>query len=230
VAPPVSERDAHEYVSSGCPVPGTRVVVADEEGGDLPEGRVGRILLSSDSMMNGYLNAPGVAADGPRPGLLDTGDLGFMLGGELFVTGRAKDVIIIAGRNYHPQPFELAAATVDGVRPGGTAAIGLPDAERGTEQLEIVVETKHHNDEVRAQEMRREVEQTVARSTGVSPSHVVIVKPGSLPRTSSGKTQRHLVSRMLAEGGPTGGLPGGLPAGEQPGGQEPPASPTASVG
>jgi fatty-acyl-CoA synthase len=198
--PALSELDAQDLVSCGRPVPGTRVRVVDEHGQTLPEGAAGTILTASESMMTGYLGLSGHRADALRDGWLNTGDLGFFLDGELFVTGRAKDVIIIAGRNYHPQPFELAATMVDGVRPNGAAAVGLPDADTGTERLTVVVETKFYHDAEPAAQVRRAVERMVASHTGVPPSRVVTVRPGSLPRTSSGKTQRHLVAGMLARG------------------------------
>jgi fatty-acyl-CoA synthase len=199
MGPPASDADAQEFVSSGVPVPGTKIRITGEDGRDLPDGRAGKVLVNSTSMMNGYLGVP--LEEVVRDGWLETGDLGFVLDGELFVTGRAKDLIIIAGRNYHPQPFEAAATTVDGVRASGAAAVGRYDAATGTERLVIVVETKFHDDEEQAGRIRTEVERRVSERTGVSPGQVVTVKPGRLPRTSSGKMQRHLVAASLAQAG-----------------------------
>jgi fatty-acyl-CoA synthase len=196
---PDYEWDAQEYVSSGRPVPGVRVKIVGRDGTELAAGRAGRVLVASESMMTGYYGLPGKTAEDLRDGWLLTGDLGFMIDGELYVTGREKDLIIIAGRNYQPQPFEMAAATLDGVRSGGVAAIGVPDPERGTEHLVLVVESKHVGGD-HAGELATEVERTVAELTGVRPNQVLIVAPGSVPKTSSGKKQRPLLAKMIALG------------------------------
>lgn len=193
--PPSSAQDTRELVSSGLPVPGVGIRIVDDAGGELPDGVVGRVLVTGDSMMTGYLTENGIET---YDGSLDTGDLGFTLDGELFVTGRHKDLIIIAGRNYQPQPFEQAAATVDGVRAVGVAALGLPDAGSGTERLVIVVETPLHRDAARSERLRREVERAVVGETGVRPGRVAVVRPGTLPRTSSGKLRRPLLTAMMA--------------------------------
>jgi acyl-CoA synthetase (AMP-forming)/AMP-acid ligase II len=202
-----SEWDAHEYVSSGVPVPGVKVRVVDVDGLDLPDGSAGRILVSSDSMMTGYFGLPNRTAEDLREGWLHTGDLGFLLDGELFVTGREKDLIIIAGRNYQPQPFEIAASTVPGVRAGGVAAVGRQDHVRGTEQLVLVVETKLFGDTAAAVDLRAAVERAVADLAGVRPHEVIVVQPGTVPKTPSGKMQRPLLAKMLAMGAVGGAAP-----------------------
>ncbi|MFL6144134.1 MAG: AMP-binding protein [Labedaea sp.] len=195
-----SEWDAHEYVSSGREVPGVKIRVVDTEGFDLPDGWAGRVLVASDSMMSGYYGLPERTEEDLRDGWLNTGDLGFIMDGELFVTGREKDLIIIAGRNYQPQPFEIAAGTVPGVRGGGVAAVGLQDAERGTEHLVLVVETNQFGDAGAADALRAGVEQAVSELAGVRPNEVIIVAPGTVPKTPSGKLQRPLLVKMLALG------------------------------
>ncbi|ROP34064.1 AMP-binding protein [Couchioplanes caeruleus] len=199
--PSASDEDAHPYVSCGVPVPGIKIRVVDDTGLDVGDGRVGRILVAAESMMTGYIENPEA---GPvldlRDGWLDTGDLGFQLGGELFVTGRHKDLVILAGRNYQPQSFELAAEKVAGVRPGGAAAVGVPDPASGTERLVMVVETVHHRDPGLSAATADEVGAVVARRTGVRPARVVMVPPRTLPKTSSGKLQRSRVAARVAAG------------------------------
>ncbi|MGP3977344.1 AMP-binding protein [Streptomyces sp. 8N114] len=199
-APPVSDQDAQSYVSSGIPVPGIRVRITDPEGREVPEGHAGSVLVASESMMAGYYGMPERTAEDLRDGWLTTGDLGFMLGGELFVTGRSKDLVIIAGGNYQPQPLELAATTVEGVRPGGVAAVGVLDPEQGTERLVMAVESRLHSDPEEAALLGKRVELAVSKATGLRPSEVVVVPRKTLPRTPSGKAQRPLLARMLAEG------------------------------
>jgi fatty-acyl-CoA synthase len=150
--------------------------------------------------MSGYFGQPNKTAADLREGWLYTGDLGFLLDGELFVTGREKDLIIIAGRNYQPQPFEIAASSVPGVRAGGVAAVGVTDSARGTEQLTLVVETKQFGDPAAAADLRAAVERAVSDVSGVRPHAVLVVPPGSVPKTPSGKLQRPLLVKMLAMG------------------------------
>ncbi|CRK55116.1 Long-chain-fatty-acid--CoA ligase [Alloactinosynnema sp. L-07] len=197
---PRSTEDAHPYVSSGIPVPGTKVRVSDTEDIDLPDGHVGRVRVASESMMTGYLNGPADPVLDLRDGWLDTGDLGFLRDGELFVTGRGKDLIILAGRNYQPQNFERAAETVDGVRAGAAAAVGVPDAASGTEKMVLVVESKYHRDPATALHTGKLIERAVAEHTGVRPARVIVVSPRTLPKTSSGKLQRSQVAAAVAAG------------------------------
>jgi acyl-CoA synthetase (AMP-forming)/AMP-acid ligase II len=158
------------------------------------------VLVASDSMMTGYFGQPERTAEDLREGWLHTGDLGFLLDGELFVTGREKDLVIIAGRNYQPQPFEIAAATVPGVRAGGVAAFGLQDSESGTEQLVLVVETKLYEDAATVARLGPAVERAVADLAGVRPNRVIVVPPGTVPKTPSGKLQRPLLAKQVAAG------------------------------
>jgi fatty-acyl-CoA synthase len=198
--PPLSDVDAHSYVSSGTALPGTRIRVADASDADLPAGHVGRVLVASESMMTGYLNGPADPLLELRDGWLDTGDLGFLLDGELFITGRSKDLIILAGRNYQPQTFELAAETVAGVRMGATSAVGVLDPGTGTQRMVIVVESKDHRNHDLASAMATAIDRAVADLTGVRPAQVVVVGPRSLPKTSSGKLQRSRVAAMVTAG------------------------------
>ncbi len=198
--PPLSEQDAQEYVSSGLAVPGIRIRITDEGGRELPEGHSGAVQVASDSMMTGYYGMPERTAEDLCEGWLNTGDLGFRLDGELFVTGRSKDLVIIAGGNHQPQPLELAATAVEGVRPGGVAAVGVLDPVQGTERLVLVVESRLHADPEEAALLGKRVEQAVSRATGLLPAEVVVVPRKTLPKTPSGKAQRPLLARMLAEG------------------------------
>jgi acyl-CoA synthetase (AMP-forming)/AMP-acid ligase II len=138
------------------------------------------------------------------------------VGGELFVTGRVKDLIVIAGRNYHPYPAEAAAAAVAGVRTGSAAAVGVPDPARGSEMLAIVVESAAAARPQRVPELSAAVAQAVTDEVGLRPGQVVVVRPGTLARTSSGKLQRSRIAADLAAGRLGSAGPGGSAAG--PGG------------
>jgi acyl-CoA synthetase (AMP-forming)/AMP-acid ligase II len=118
-----------------------------------------------------------------RNGWLNTGDLGFVLDGELHITGRAKDVIILRGQNHTPQDIEQAVDDVDGIRVGCAAAIG--DLTEDGERLVLFVEFR----EARA-DLAEDCRRAVLKKTGLNPDLVVLVAPGTIPRTSSGKIRR----------------------------------------
>src|SRR5262249_43482482 len=129
-----------EIVSVGKPLPGTEVEIRDSGGNCLPDRRVGRIHVRSPSVMLGYFGGFDSASPGLAQGWLDTGDLGFSLDGELYVSGRAKDLVIIRGANHPPQEFESCLDTVPGVRPGCAVALGFLPQDADGEQLLILAE------------------------------------------------------------------------------------------
>jgi len=125
-----------------------------------------------------------------RPnGFLDSGDRAFLAEGEVFITGRAKDLIIKAGRNLIPQEIEAAAAEVEGVRGGSVVAFGVEDEALGTERMVVVVETKEESATGRAR-IEGDVERAVSELVGVPPDEVLAVRPRVVPKTSSGKIRR----------------------------------------
>jgi fatty-acyl-CoA synthase len=125
-----------------------------------------------------------------RNGWFHTGDLGYIAQGELYVTGRIKDLIIINGRNVHPQTIERAASTVEGVKKGSVAAFSRPG--RLGEELVLAVETRG-NDTAR---IISAIEVAVQEAILTKPVDIICIKPGSLPRTSSGKLKRYQVRQQ----------------------------------
>ncbi len=194
------DTDRQELVSSGGALKGIEIRVVDEKGADLPDRRQGTILLRCPSMMSGYYRQPEETAKVLDDDWLDTGDQGFLDDGQLYVTGRIKDVVIIAGSNYHPYAFEAAAATVDGLRADAVAAVGCPDPERSTEALVVVVESRSHADAAHVAEIRSSVIGAVSAETGLRPDRVEVVPRGALPKTPSGKLQRRKVVEALVNG------------------------------
>ncbi|MFG1919667.1 AMP-binding protein [Micromonospora sp. NPDC048898] len=192
--------DRQELVSSGNTLAGVEVTVVDDDGNPLPDRVQGNVLLRTDSMMEGYYGQPDETAKVLTDGVLRTGDQGFLDAGELFVTGRVKDIIIIAGRNYHPYVFETVAATVADARPGGVAAVGVPAGELGTETLVLVVESQQHSDPASVARLREAVTAAVSAETGLRPDRVEIVPRGALAKTPSGKLQRRRIAAALREG------------------------------
>ncbi|HYS11266.1 MAG TPA: fatty acyl-AMP ligase [Myxococcales bacterium] len=168
---------ARELPSVGAPLPGFDVDV-----------RHGRIFVRGPSVMRGYYRNPSATRAALQDGWLDTGDLGFIDGGELFVSGRAKDLVILRGVNHAPQEFEDALDGVEGVRPGCAAAVGLPTAEG--EELVLLVETDGSAD-------AEWICGRVLERTGIRPYAIHLLAPGTLPRTSSGKLRRGEALRQL---------------------------------
>jgi len=138
----------------------------------------------------GYYKHPDATAASRRGGWFRTGDLGYVVDGELVVCGRIKDVIIVGGRNVFPEDVERAAESVEGVRAGNVIAFGT-EGRRGREAVVVVAETKH--DEIAP--VRAAVAARVTEAVGVPPEDIVLVRPGTLPKTSSGKPQRSLCRR-----------------------------------
>ncbi|HWJ24665.1 MAG TPA: AMP-binding protein [Gemmatimonadaceae bacterium] len=187
------EDGALRFVSVGTALPGheVRIVAADAAAAEeVPERVVGRIVFRGPSVTAGYHgNAEATAAVSLPGGWMDSGDLGYRAGGELYVTGRRKDLIIKGGRNLVPQEIEEVAAAVDGVRKGCVAAFGVADPTQGTEQLVVVAETRT-TEPAEWTALEAAVIARVAEVVGLPPDRVVVVPPGSVPKTPSGKIQR----------------------------------------
>jgi 1-acyl-sn-glycerol-3-phosphate acyltransferase len=164
---------------------------------------VGRIVFRGPSSMREYYrNRSATAAVMLPDGWLDSGDLGYRSGRELFVTGRLKDVIIKAGRNLVPEEIEEVASTVAGVRKGCVVAFGVADDTTGTERLVVLAESRARSRDDHAR-LEQSVRSSVAAAVGVPPDTVVIVAPGTVPKTPSGKIRRS-ASRAVYLQGPAG--------------------------
>jgi 1-acyl-sn-glycerol-3-phosphate acyltransferase len=213
-ARPAPEGDARalRFVSAGRALPGHELEVVDEQGRPVGERVVGRLVFRGPSATEGYYGKPEATAAIRVPGgWLDSGDLAYQADGELYVTGRRKDLIIVGGRNLAPQEVEEAAASVPGVRRGCVVAIGSRSAELGTERLLVVAETRV-TDPAERDRIERAVRERVIGAVDVPPEVVALVPPGAVPKTSSGKIRRS-ATRDLYEAGRLGqerGLP--LPA------------------
>ena len=177
----------------GRPLPGLEIRIVDPESGDAMRSReVGELEVRGSSVTPGYYRRPDATAAALHDGWLRTGDLGYLLDGELIVCGRIKDVIIVGGRNVFPEDVERAASAVDGVRAGNVIAFGV-EGRRGREAVVVVAESRADD----VDSVRDAVAAQVRDAVGVS-TEVVLVNPGTLPKTSSGKLQRSLCrSRYL---------------------------------
>ena len=180
----------------GRPVEGLEIRVVDPATGDVLKDReVGELEIRGTSVTPGYYKRPDANAELFHDGWLRTGDLAYLLDGEMVMCGRIKDMIIVGGRNVFPEDIERALATVDGVRAGNVIAFGV-DGSQGKEGLVVVAESKSAD----LPELRRTVAQRVRDAVGLPAKDIVLVLPGSLPKTSSGKLQRSLCKiRYLGE-------------------------------
>jgi len=178
--PPVS------LVSCGSPLPGHRLQIVGEDGRPVKERHVGEILLAGPSVMLGYYKQDALTAQTIRDGWLRTGDLGYLSGGELFVCGRAKDIIIVNGRKYHPQDLEWAVDALAGVRRGRVVAFGATEFGQADRVVIVVEPSGTVSSEVLVETIRREIRDLF----GLYVADVAVVRSGTVARTTSGKVQR----------------------------------------
>jgi fatty-acyl-CoA synthase len=187
-------------VSVGVPLPGVEVELRDGDGAPVGEDRLGRIHVRGPSLMSGYFGRPRETAEALSGGWLDTGDLGFVADGELHVSGRVKDVVIVRGANHDAQEFEAGLAGVPGVRPGCAVAAGFLPPGAEAEELLVLAERDPLAPAVDDHALEGSVREAVLRGTGVAPHTVALLAPGSLPRTASGKLRRAEALRRFQAG------------------------------
>ena len=184
----------------GTRLPEHEVRIVDDAGEPVAERRVGRLVFRGPSMTSGYFRKPEATAAITLPGgWLDSGDLAYRASGEIHVCGRRKDLIIKGGRNLVPQEIEEAAAAVEGIRRGCVVAFGVPNASLGTEGLVVVAETRVE-DETARERLVGAVTERVALAVEVPPDQVVLVPPGTVPKTSSGKVRRAATRELYLRG------------------------------
>jgi fatty-acyl-CoA synthase len=197
IAKPLAVADADEELDVrrlpllGTAVPGLELKVVDPETREeLPERHVGELLLRGTSVTPGYYKRPDATAALFHDGWLCTGDLAYLLNGQLILCGRIKDVIIVGGRNVFPEDIERACGTLDGVRAGNVIAFGV-DGYKGKETVVVVAEVRLAADsEISLDDVRHSIHHRTLEVCGLPPRDVMLVRPGTLPKTSSGKLQR----------------------------------------
>ena len=195
VARPANHGDTIKMVSAGKPIIDTRLRVFDTQGEDLPERHIGELALQSHCMLSGYYKRPDITKKAFIDGWYMTGDLGYLSDGELYVTGRKKDLIIVGGKNIYPQDLEYLASEVEGVHPGRLVAFGIFNEDIGTEDVVVIAEIDHDFDpafqnDFRVEMVAAEIRQQVTSGSDVALRYVRVVPRNWLIKTSSGKISR----------------------------------------
>lgn len=186
---PQAGQPSMKMLSSGRPLANVQVRIQGGHAKQLGEGEVGEIALKSDCMLSGYFNRPDETRQAFHEGWYLTGDYGYLSHGELFVSGRKKDMIIVGGKNIYPQDLEALTYEVPGVHSGRSVAFGMFDEEQGTEEVVVIVEVDSDDPAVHLR-VAEEVRQYVTRNSAIALRHVRAVGPRWIIKTSSGKTAR----------------------------------------
>ncbi len=197
-APPDAP-DAQTFVSCGLPLIDHEVRILGADGREAPERREGRLQFRGPSATRGYFNAPEKTAELIEGDWLDSGDLAYMSEGEIFVTGRTKDIVKRAGRNIHPADVEAALCGLPGVAPNGAVLFSAHDPARGTERLVIALETAVQAEAGR-QALVKAAQELAADHLESAVDDIVLMAPDSIPRTESGKVRRPALREAYERG------------------------------
>jgi acyl-CoA synthetase (AMP-forming)/AMP-acid ligase II len=187
--PATAGQPSVKMVSAGPAIPNVEVMVADEKGNRLPDRTIGELALRSNCMLTEYYHRPDATEKALRNGWYFTGDYGYMVGEQVYVAGRKKDMIIVGGKNVYPMDLEELAMQVPGVHPGRVVAFGVFNEQAGTEDVVIVAEVDTQ-DQTELERIGDAVRQVVTRGSAVALRHVHLVGAKWLIKTSSGKTAR----------------------------------------
>jgi acyl carrier protein len=200
-AQPVQQRDPHalQFVACGRPLPGHDVRIVDDAASEVGERVEGRLEFKGPSATSGYFRNTAETRRLFHDDWLDTGDRAYRADGDVFVTGRVKDIVIRGGRNLYPDEIEAAVGAIDGVRRGCVAVFGVPDESTGTERLVILAETRL-DDKPAREKARAAIVETVVAVLGEPPDEVILAPPHTVLKTSSGKIRRSACRDLLLRG------------------------------
>jgi fatty-acyl-CoA synthase len=198
LAPP-DDSSPLRFVSCGRPLPDHEVRIVDAEGRPARERAEGGVQFRGPSVTAGYFRNQEATRAVLQEGWMDSGDLGYVAQGELFITGRRKDLVIKGGRNLYPQEVEEMTGDIPGIRKGCVAAFGVPEMETGTERLIVVAESRQSTPLAR-ERLQTAVIERVVDALGIPPDAVVISAPGSVRKTSSGKVRRSATREAYLSG------------------------------
>ncbi|BFM17123.1 AMP-binding protein [Maricurvus nonylphenolicus] len=183
------DSEALQFVAAGQPLPNHQVRIVDEAGRELPERTEGRLEFCGPSATSGYYRNAEATAKLFSDKWLDSGDRAYMAEGDIFITGRSKDIIIRAGRNLYPHELEEKIGNIDGIRKGCVAVFASKDKHSETETLVVLAETREDDETVRAQ-LRESITELCIELMETPPDDIVLAPPYAVPKTSSGKIRR----------------------------------------
>jgi 1-acyl-sn-glycerol-3-phosphate acyltransferase len=190
---------AQRFVACGRPLAGHAIRIVDEAGNEVGERVEGRLEFKGPSATQGYFRNPAETARLFHDGWVDTGDRAYVAAGEVYLTGRVKDIVIRGGRHFYPQEIEDAVGAVDGVRKGGVAVFGCPDPNTGTERLVVLAEVRSDDAGTRAR-LRETITGAVLDALGEPPDEIVLAPPHTVLKTSSGKVRRSACRALYEQG------------------------------
>ena len=194
--------DAMRVVACGRALPGHAIRIVDAAGDELPDRHVGRLQFRGPSATSGYYRNPEATARLIRDGWLDSGDDAYMVEGEIYLTGRVKDLVIRGGRNLYPYELEEAVGAIPGIRKGCVAVFASTDPANATERLVVMAETREQDEAVR-EALRQKINEAAIDVIGLPADEIVLAPPHSVLKTSSGKIRR-AASREAYERGEVG--------------------------
>lgn len=188
-----------EFVASGQPLPGYEIRIVDPEGRELPERYEGRLQFCGPSATHNYFHNPQQTRKLFDGKWLNSGDLAYMGGGDVYITSRSKDIIIRAGRNIYPYEVEEMVGNIAGIRKGCVAVFGTTDQLTATEQVVILAETRESNNEVK-EKLLREIGGIVSDLMGTAADEILLLPPHTILKTSSGKIRRAASREQYEQG------------------------------
>lgn len=194
-----ADKNALCFVTGGYPLPGHQIRIADDNGRERPEREQGYLQFRGPSTTSGYYHNPQATKNLFRQEWLDSGDLAYIAEGEVFITGRSKDVIIRAGRNIYPHEVEEAVGNIAGTRKGCVVAFGTADPRTGTERLVVMAETRETDVDVR-ETIQKKIFTLTSDLIGSPPDEVILVPPHTVLKTSSGKIRRSACREIYEQG------------------------------
>ncbi len=192
-------KNSLSFVACGRPLPNHEIRVVDPVGHELPERQNGRVQFRGPSACSGYFRNPEATAKLFDGDWLDSGDLGYISAGDIYITGRSKDLIIIAGRNIYPQELEEVVSEVAGIRKGNVAVFGSIDRNSGTERLVVLAETRE-TDPQQLERLHSKINDLAVQLLGNPPQDLLLLPPQTIPKTSSGKIRRAAACELYEQG------------------------------
>lgn len=196
---PVAEATpgAVSFTSSGRALPGNELRIESDSGAVLDDGRVGEILVKSDSLFTGYYNRPDLTVQTIINGWYHTGDLGFALEDELYVIGRKKDLLIVGGENLYPQDIEEIVASHPAIHDGRAVAMGVYNPDLGTEDIVVVAEVEREELLANSMDIEREIRNLVVAGIGVAVRMIFLKPPMWIVKSTAGKAARSTTREKL---------------------------------